>query len=315
MDPADLYWEDVLIPVYFANPPASNPLLAEAPSRPIVKLRKPARDGMGRAESSKPPSPLTLLETLGSYALEVMSATGLRQHVISILVENESISMVYFDRSGGLASSPCNLSIDANQEVFFQAVSAIVSMSRDEFGFIADIQPKTTWPSLGSSSTLGLRTAGILEADEVPWPLVDLKHINQGLARGLVGRGTMVYDLGDESVLKLSWQPTERPISEAFFFDQANNHNIGGLPRMLAWNDLAWLSKGIRGRLQPHLPTPLSPSYCDRVLRAIVFDQVFLPLQDFDIANHPIEFLTIYGQLILCMSHYAMLETHTEVVL
>ena len=240
-------------------------------------------------------------EVLAGYALEILSASGLRQHVIAVLVDNESISLWYFDRSGVISSTEMNLETKKGQDMFYDVLGILGCASRTDLGYVRRLCPSAWWPSTENAGSLLLwdRHGKSRNCD-----LANLKKLNTG-SRGLIGRGTTVYSFGGDEdssapfALKLSWQPTSRP-SEARCFVAAELAGVEGIPHMLAMGHLASLSGGIRS----YLPSSSNPweGQIDRELRALVFDRVYRPLNEFPIVERPLDFLNIFKQLITSMS-------------
>jgi hypothetical protein len=71
-----------------------------------------------------------------SYALEILSHGGLRNHVIGALVNNETIQLLYYDCSIVVASEPLNFVKDQPRFIFLQAVA---SLSLQQCGYAANV--------------------------------------------------------------------------------------------------------------------------------------------------------------------------------
>ena len=259
--------------------------------------------GVTAAKNSSAVGQLKPHEILAGYALEILSASGLRQHVIAVLVDNESISLWYFDRSGVIPSTKMNLETETDREMFYNVLGILGCAGQSDLGYVKRLCPSVGWPSTKNAGSLVL-----WDRYDKPrnYDLANLKKLNIG-SRGLIGRGTTVYSFGDDGTdpddapfaLKLSWQPTSRP-SEAVFFMVAQKAGVEGIPRVLAMDCLASLSDGIRSRL-PSLFSPWE-GQTERELRALVFDRVCRPLNEFPIMERPLDFLSIFKQLITSMS-------------
>jgi hypothetical protein len=271
--------------------------------------------GKSRAMANKG-SPATLKleshEILAGYAMEILSASGLRQHTIAVIVDNESVSLWYFDRSGAISSTDMNLSTKTGREAFYGVLDVFGCARRDDWGYVKRLCPSAWWPSLENAGGLLLWDR---DDRQQSWELSNLKRLNTG-SRGLVSRGTMVYSFGDDDndpdapyALKLSWQPVSRP-SETGFLVRAQDAAIDGIPIVLAGDALANLSDGIRGRLSPSFSP--GPEQTDRQLRVLVFDRVCRPLNEFPIMERPLDFLRILKQLIISASQPCGLLTQAH---
>lgn len=258
-------------------------------------------------------------ERLGAYAVEIMCASGLRQHTYAIFVDDTKLYLWYFDRTGALGTLPIDLSTDEGQLDFLRTFGVLAVVPSHDFGFIKQIDSAVSWPRLSDPSTLELNLPFDQGVDNNY--LASLCPLNEERSRGLVGRGSTVYSFEvDDSdaptsaaltsgglvrILKLAWQPESRP-SEVGFFLRANGgldmaRRISGIPRVRSFGDLAFLSKGIRGRLHSAL-TPSQDIRAelhekilagDRVLRAMTFDDIPVcqTLDLFPVAQRPMDFL------------------------
>ena len=84
------------------------------------------------------------------------------------------------------------------------------------------------------------------------------------------------------STLQLSWQPKSR-ISEATVLRLANEHDIPGVPTLIASGNIADMDKGfVRSRLQDKFVGFPSIRPVNRVLRAIVWEEECIPLSSVD---------------------------------
>lgn len=316
----DINWEDILAPFHFApprgesRPPTKDQAADHRRAGISAKLKNRSRTG-----TSKYPSTLDLEphEILAGYALEILSASGLRQHVFAVFVDNEAVSILYFDRSGVISSAEMNLHTDAGRESFYNVFGAFANANREDWGFVKRFRPCAGWPSTEKTGQLLLWNRNDQPQN---WALTNLTRLNN-YARGLLGRGTRVYSFGGKEedymeegyegkgreeksprekcralyALKLSWQPVIRA-SEVDFFVDAEAAGVEGIPKILAADNLALLSSGLRGGLSSRFPQAVQG---DRQLRALVFDRVCIPLQEYEIKKHPLGFLKIFKKLII----------------
>jgi len=297
--PDDVTWEDVLVPFYFTAT-RGEPSASKGVGTPSTKSGR-LKGGSRAAAIKATPAPIKLEphEVLAGYALEILSASGLRQHTITVLVDNKLVSLWYFDRSGVISSTEMDLETAVGRDMLYTVLGVFSLANRDDMGYVRRIFPGTEWPFPENVGGLHLRDR---KGTPKSWELANLTKLNTG-SRGLIGRGTTVYSFGDDEkdfdapfALKLSWQPISR-LPEAKFFEAAENAGVEGIPRFLAGDELANLSEGIRGRLQCSLNIGAEQS--DRELRALVFDRVCRPLNEFPIMERPLDFLRIFKQLII----------------
>jgi len=305
--PDDVTWEDVLVPFYFTatrGEPQStkgNEGLTAASGRAGPRTAKTGKS-RSAVKSASTTVKLEPHEYLAGYALEILSASGLRQHTIAVLVDNKSVSLWYFDRSGAISSTEMNLENENGREMFYSVLEVFALASRWELGYVSRLFQGAEWPTPESVGNLLLWNRN---KKKQIWELAKLKKLNTG-TRGLIGRGTAVYSFGDDEkdpdapyALKLSWQPVLRP-PELDFLLRAEREGVEGIPRVLAVDNLGNLLDGIRGRLPPS--PGLEAEKTDRQLRALVFDRVCRPLSEFPIIERPLDFLKIFKQLIISMS-------------
>jgi hypothetical protein len=74
-----------------------------------------------------------------SYALEMLSHGGLRSHVISALVTDDSIQLLYYDRSIIIVSRPVNFLEDPSR--FVAMLHAIANLTLPQLGYANVIKP------------------------------------------------------------------------------------------------------------------------------------------------------------------------------
>ena len=94
------------------------------------------------------------------------------------------------------------------------------------------------------------------------------------------------------------------------FFVCTQGAGVEGIPNILAADCLANLSDSIHG----HSALGIGVEQTDRQLRALVFDRVFCPLNEFPIAERPLSFLGILKQLIISMSFSTFSAWCTDLV-
>src|ERR1700729_3290937 len=92
------------------------------------------RQKVDRAASADP-----FMLQCASYALEMLSHGGLRSHVISALVTDDTIQLLYYDRSVIIVSRPVNFLGDQSR---FVAMSyAIANLTLPQLGYADVIKP------------------------------------------------------------------------------------------------------------------------------------------------------------------------------
>ena len=74
-----------------------------------------------------------------SYALEMLSHGGLRSHVISALVTDDTIQLLYYDRSIIIVSRPVNFLEDLSR--FVAMLHAIANLTLPQLGYADVIKP------------------------------------------------------------------------------------------------------------------------------------------------------------------------------
>lgn len=219
-----------------------------------------------------------------SYALEILSHGGLRSHVIGALVTDDTIELLYYDRSIIIASKPLNFIKD--QPRFIEFLQEIASLSLQQWGYATNVlkpAPLLDNPLHGTDIfdglELNLRNGTRLRLGGT----VFHQH-------GLIGRGTCVVratciEKGNgvcgeawngQLIVKLSWPATSR-MSEQVIIEQARSkadndeHRWGlkHLPKVLHAEDihinlLSWA-----------LIDRLGDAYEERILRIIVQEELF----------------------------------------
>lgn len=309
-----LDWEldNVQFAVYLAPasyPPVSNQAEALSETRVYDPQRKTCADHNT--------SLLGAREKLAALALEILSASGLKQHTYCMLVDNNWVELWYFDRSGAIGSERIDIAGEGGRSNLLLALTAIALADQHELGYIAakGFEARDQDKNLAHFPHLGLKNFSLCLFSLTPIPplgyISDLKlkrvtRLNKKRGRGLVGRGTVVLSCETDDIsgcnkviLKYSWQPPSRQ-PEGDFHQRVISKGIQGIPRALGTRDVVNLSKGPRGRLHPILPSPRPTSVDDRILRVIVFEQKedLKLLEELDFASNPYEFLYIFKSIV-----------------
>jgi len=219
-----------------------------------------------------------------SYALEMLSHGGLRSHVISALVTDDSIQLLYYDRSIIIVSRPVNFLEDPSR--FVAMLHAIANLTLPQLGYADVVKPV---PLLDNPR----QTTDIFDGLELK--LSDGTRLLLGSTifhqHGIIGRGTCVvrarrvekgkYSGTDDAwdgplIVKLSW-PAKSRIPENSIIEKARNaadhdgHHwvLKHLPKVLHAEDrhVNLLSRALVDRM--------GDRYEERVLRIMVQEELF----------------------------------------
>jgi hypothetical protein len=220
-----------------------------------------------------------------SYALEMLSRGGLRSHVISALVTDDTIQLLYYDRSIIIVSRPVNFLEDPSR--FVAMLHAIGNLTLPQLGYADVIKPA---PLLDNPR----QTTDIFDGLELT--LSDGTRLVLGSTiyhqHGIIGRGTCVIrarrvektkDSGTSDdawdgplIVKLSW-PAKSRISENDIIEKARNaanHDehrwvLKHLPNVLHAEDrhVNLLSRALIDRM--------GNQYEERVLRIMVQEKLY----------------------------------------
>jgi hypothetical protein len=220
-----------------------------------------------------------------SYALEMLSHGGLRSHVIGALVTDDTIQLLYYDRSIIVVSRPGNFLEDPSRLVAM--LHAIANLTLSQLGYADVVKPA---PLLDNPR----QTTNIFDGLELK--LSDGTHLLLGSTifhqHGIIGRGTCVVqakrvekgkDSGTDDdawdgplIVKLSW-PAKSRISENDIIEKARgaaNHDkhrwvLKHLPKVLHAEDrhINLLSRALIDRM--------GDQYEERVLRIMVQEKLY----------------------------------------
>jgi hypothetical protein len=219
-----------------------------------------------------------------SYALEILSHGGLRSHVIGALVTDDTIELLYYDRSIVIVSEPLNFIKD--QPRFIAVLQALASLSLQQWGYAANVLKPA--PLLDNP----LRTTDIFDGLELN--LCNGSRLRLGGTvfhqHGLIGRGTCVVratciekgnGVSDEAwngqlIVKLSW-PARSRMSEQVIIEQARSkadndeHRwvLKHLPKVLHAEDVD------ANLLSQALIDRLGDGYEAHILRMMVQEELF----------------------------------------
>ena len=285
------------------------PLEVKSPSNPPKGQRK-RRGTKGGAASADPTKTadstrtvtrsvdwapkLTATQQLASYALEVLSATGLRRSTLGLLISDDRLEIWFYDRAGGIAAESISIKDD-----FVRFVELFVALSRatpEELGFEPCIFPATPFPTHANG-------AAVPSNSGATWEIIG-ERLNE--TRGLIGHGTAAWKVVNHAgsstdeepcAAKISWQEAGSRESEVSLLMDAAG--IAGIPSLVDSADLAQLSDGVRGRLQPYLTPARQPCADNRILRLVVMRPVCVPLY---LVEDPATLLVAFRSLVTSKS-------------
>src|SRR6266436_874651 len=180
-------------------------------SNALYRSKRQKVDGAASAD-------LSMLQC-ASYALEMLSHGSLRSHVISALVTDDSIQLLYYDRSIIIVSRPVNFLEDPSR--FVAMLHAIANLTLPQLGYANVVKPV---PLLDNPR----QTTDIFDGLELK--LSDGTRLLLGSPifhqHGIIGRGTCVVrtkrvekgkDCGTDDdawdgplIVKLSWPVKSR---------------------------------------------------------------------------------------------------------
>jgi hypothetical protein len=218
-----------------------------------------------------------------SYALEMLSCGSLRSHVIAALVTDDTIQLLYYDRSVILTSQPLNFLQDSDR--FLAMLQAIANLSLKQWGYVKALKPAPLVDHLRKDKDIfsGLKLT-----------LSNRTHLKLGATvfhqHGLIGHGTCViratcvekrHGTDDKAwdgplIVKLSW-PAKSRMLEHIILEQA--HKVADndehcwvfkhSPRVLHTEDID------DNLLSRALIDHMGDKYEDRVLRTMVQEALY----------------------------------------
>jgi Fungal protein kinase len=227
-----------------------------------------------------------------SYALELLSHGGLRNHVIAVAVTDRKIKLLYYDRSIIVTSSPIDFIDD--DLYFILMLKGFATLTPLQWGYEPLVQsphlpPRP--PPLEAGETVSL---GVLKGQMIV--LSNGKVLELGKTvyhhHGLIGRGTWVLRAklkkGSEStdgndawnrglIVKLSWSPKSRK-SEDIIINEAHSQAkacgdlwvLDHLPNVMHAQDIDRTTEDpVSGLIEL-----LGDSYEPRVLRLLVLEEL-----------------------------------------
>lgn len=230
-----------------------------------------------------------------SYALELLSHGGLRNHVIAAAITDRKIKLLYYDRSIIVESSSIDFIDDDSR--FIAMLNGFANLTPYQWGYEPLVKPPhiSRPPRLETGHTVSL---SILEGQTII--LSNGKVLELGKTvyhqHGLIGRGTWVLRAmlqkgsgqsessdGDDAwnrglIVKLSRSPKSRK-SEDIIISEARNYAkacgdqwvLDHLPNVLHAEDIDRTNEGpVKGLIEL-----LGDRYEPRVLRMLVLEELF----------------------------------------
>ena len=230
--------------------------------RDAVRISKP------REREHVDKLPADLPTQCASYALEMMSNSGPRHHVIAASIIDAEITFQYYSHSVILYSEPLNFVIDFPR--FLSVLLLLLSLKWEDWGFVTALPPPKFnvpyeapyKPSLslfhGQSICLGGQSYTLAN-------IIYQQH-------SIIGRGTCVIEAKSDQdvdvVAKFSWLPSGRMPEDQFLrlaWSHVNNDSLDmadHLPRVLYHE------------VNDYWKRP-DDTYEQRSLQIIVFDKLF----------------------------------------
>ena len=253
-----------------------------------------------------------------SYALELMSAShGARVHCICHLLKDDEITPWYYDASGAVHASD-SISMIYDFQKYAAFIVAMGSLTPEQHGSLPssaptsaaspaiwrpnDVAPAFPWPDL-----MGCRIA-MFEDEQMPKHTLRTETLGEHIISQytLFGRRTSVYGAElhrsgkvRKVVVKLSYQPSERPKEQAFVV-RACRAKVPHVPRIEMSADLFKMSDGIRDAFLDSTGEVV-PYEC-RTLRAIMYPR-YRPLKDL-FTDHCLFIPVMADQMIVCARYF-----------
>jgi len=222
-----------------------------------------------------------------SYALELLSHGGLRNHVIGALVSDNSLQLLYYDRSIILISEPFDFIVDHSHLVI--TLNALAGFNARQWGYaLPPLEPAYSLPEPRDRDRLfdGLRLT--LKNGRQLRLMDTIFHQHSLIGRGTcVVRATCVGAEVNKSdgwegtvIVKFSW-PSKSRMAEPTIIEEARQMAVESgdtwvldhLPMVLYSEDTEWTL------LSPVLIELLGNKYEKRVLRIMVQEELF-PITD-----------------------------------
>lgn len=230
-----------------------------------------------------------------SYALELLSHGGLRNHVIAVAITDRKIELLYYDRSIIVKSKPIDFIDDDSR--FVAMLKGFANLTPLGWGYETLVQAPHLPPRPPPLETGEAVSLSMLKGQTIK--LSNGKVLELGKTvyhqHGLIGRGTWVLRAklkkgGERSqssddddawnrglIVKLSWSPKSRK-SEDIIINEARSHAkacgdlwvLDHLPNVLHAEDIDRTSEEpIKGLMEL-----LGDSYEPRVLRLLVLEEL-----------------------------------------
>jgi hypothetical protein len=234
-----------------------------------------------------------------SYALELLSHGGLRNHVIAAAITDTTIELLYYDRSIIIKSTPIDFVSDDSR--FIAMLKCFAKLTPSQWGYEPLVKPPhiSRRPSLGTVLSISLH---ILQGQTITLCNGNVLELGTTVyhQHGLIGRGTWVVraklqtaneqtqssdsdDAWDRGlIVKLSWSPKSRK-SEDIIVNEARSYAkdcgdlwvLDHLPNVLHAQGIdRTTEEPVKGLIEL-----LGDRYEPRVLRLLVLEELF-PITD-----------------------------------
>ncbi|KAJ6580325.1 hypothetical protein B0H10DRAFT_904714 [Mycena sp. CBHHK59/15] len=222
-----------------------------------------------------------------SYALELLSNGGLRNHVIAVLVSRNSLELLYYDRSLVLKSQPLDFTEDTTS--FLAILFGFGNLTPTQWGDPASTLLKAPTVATFSDDYKAMYFGYVLTLSE-GWQLQLGNVIFR--AHGIIGRGTVVVGakvvasplpnfVSKRVVVKWSWVATTRKeegyiVKKAVEYADANRPSMRHhLPNIYHYQELPEQTP----QCQKFLLANFKDAYEERVLRIVVQEELH-PITD-----------------------------------
>ncbi|PFH45366.1 hypothetical protein AMATHDRAFT_184632 [Amanita thiersii Skay4041] len=277
-----------------ANP--SEPPAQKTPAENSASRKRPGPTL--ESESSKKQKQIDpgYLLQCASYALEMLSHGGIRSHAFGIIIVDEKLQLLFYDRSLHVRSKVVNF-LD-NPALLITVVLSLARLQSKDWGHVPVMElnddiyyhnPKqfdkqVPSPDVLQGARLNLANGLILEAQQILFQ----QH-------ALIGRGTCVLQVTKSAPSSLDWTNKGRLVAKLCFSPQTRTSEwtilkrvfdmIKSDPERLGWirnhipvvlhhETIKWDETGVQGRLAKYLEGKNVP-YEKRVLRILIMTELF----------------------------------------
>jgi hypothetical protein len=217
-----------------------------------------------------------------SYALELLLHGGLRSHIIAGSVTDQKITLLYYDHSIIIESTPIDFVTYRSE--FIALLNGLVTLTPEQWGYhtLAGLPYEIQTPRLDKSGIVSLST---LEGKEIKLKGGKVLRVGKPVyhQHGLIGRGTWVLRAelqdhpGSDVIVKLSWSPKSRKSEHAMINKARGDATLYGdqwvldhFPNVLHAQDFDQTNEQpVQGVMEF-----LGDKYEPRVLRLLVMEEL-----------------------------------------